>query len=81
MSDKRVKSFGEPSRGTWSPTLVKSLANGWIFTVPNYQVVDAEKNHLEGTKITPSITSQHKFIDSINNSDIQLEEILTMLAR
>ncbi|TQV74799.1 hypothetical protein FLL45_07500 [Aliikangiella marina] len=79
LADQRVKTFGEPSRGTWSPTLVKSLANGWIFTVPNYRVYDSDANEKEGVRINPNVVSKSSFITISTKKDPQIEEVLFLL--
>jgi hypothetical protein len=52
-----VKVVGEPTNGIYSTTLTKELPNGWIFTLSNEIVRDANGTNYEVTGIQPDITA------------------------
>jgi len=81
--DERAWVFGSASRGTWSPTLVKSLANNWAYSIPNQYITDAANLTIENSRPKPKLESTLGFSESFNTSDkdLQLEELITHLNR
>ncbi|MCU0447329.1 MAG: S41 family peptidase [Microscillaceae bacterium] len=76
-----VKLIGVSTNGAISTMMPRQLSNGWNYSIPTQDVLDAEGNVWEGKGIPPQIVLQNTLTDIEQNKDLVLEKAIAEIQK